>query len=277
MDLRFAGRPVPPLAALDAVGLVVHLFSFSKSLFPGRARRVDRGAGSRGRGARRAQAGDGPLGRACRSRPRSPSSSTSGAYDRHLVAISARAARPPRRAARGARASRCPRARAGRGPRAATRCGSSCPAGSTRATCWRTPSARACSSRPAPSSCRRRAPRAACGSRSRMADEDALRRGVAALGARARRPPPRGPRSRRRGARTRVTSRGSGRHVRGTRRRRRTMSERATEGNGGGRTTRRRVLRAQGRPRRDAEGRRDHGRDGRRSRRRSPRTPAPRR
>jgi DNA-binding transcriptional MocR family regulator len=35
MDLRFAGRPVPPLAALDASGLVVHLSSFSKSLFPG--------------------------------------------------------------------------------------------------------------------------------------------------------------------------------------------------------------------------------------------------
>jgi GntR family transcriptional regulator/MocR family aminotransferase len=35
MDLRFEGRPVPPLAALDASGLVVHLCSFSKSLFPG--------------------------------------------------------------------------------------------------------------------------------------------------------------------------------------------------------------------------------------------------
>jgi 2-aminoadipate transaminase len=35
MDLRFAGRPVPTLAALDAGGLVVQLFSFSKSLFPG--------------------------------------------------------------------------------------------------------------------------------------------------------------------------------------------------------------------------------------------------
>jgi DNA-binding transcriptional MocR family regulator len=35
MDLRFEGRPVPPLAALDAHGLVVHLSSFSKSLFPG--------------------------------------------------------------------------------------------------------------------------------------------------------------------------------------------------------------------------------------------------
>jgi len=34
MDLRFSGRPVPPLAGLDP-GLVVHLFSFSKSLFPG--------------------------------------------------------------------------------------------------------------------------------------------------------------------------------------------------------------------------------------------------
>jgi 2-aminoadipate transaminase len=35
MDLRFDGVPVPPLAALDREGLVVHLFSFSKSLFPG--------------------------------------------------------------------------------------------------------------------------------------------------------------------------------------------------------------------------------------------------
>ena len=35
MDLRFAGRELPPLAALDAGGLVVHLYSFSKSLFPG--------------------------------------------------------------------------------------------------------------------------------------------------------------------------------------------------------------------------------------------------
>jgi len=35
MDLRFDGRGAPPLAALDTHGLVVHLFSFSKSLFPG--------------------------------------------------------------------------------------------------------------------------------------------------------------------------------------------------------------------------------------------------
>ena len=35
MDLRYDGTPVPPLAALDAHGIVVHLFSFSKSLFPG--------------------------------------------------------------------------------------------------------------------------------------------------------------------------------------------------------------------------------------------------
>ncbi len=35
MDLRYAGKRVPPLAALDPNGLVVHLFSFSKSLFPG--------------------------------------------------------------------------------------------------------------------------------------------------------------------------------------------------------------------------------------------------
>ncbi len=35
MDLRFRGDDVPPLAALDRDGLVVLLFSFSKSLFPG--------------------------------------------------------------------------------------------------------------------------------------------------------------------------------------------------------------------------------------------------
>ena len=35
MDLRLSGRSIPSLAALDGAGLVVHLFSFSKSLFPG--------------------------------------------------------------------------------------------------------------------------------------------------------------------------------------------------------------------------------------------------
>jgi DNA-binding transcriptional MocR family regulator len=35
MDLRYAGEPVPSLAALDERGIVVQLFSFSKSLFPG--------------------------------------------------------------------------------------------------------------------------------------------------------------------------------------------------------------------------------------------------
>jgi DNA-binding transcriptional MocR family regulator len=35
MDLRSSGRAVPTLAALDPYGLVVHLYSFSKSLFPG--------------------------------------------------------------------------------------------------------------------------------------------------------------------------------------------------------------------------------------------------
>jgi GntR family transcriptional regulator/MocR family aminotransferase len=35
MDLRCSGREVPALAALDERGLVVHLSSFSKSLFPG--------------------------------------------------------------------------------------------------------------------------------------------------------------------------------------------------------------------------------------------------
>jgi DNA-binding transcriptional MocR family regulator len=35
MDLRFRGPEMPPLAALDEAGIVVLLFSFSKSLFPG--------------------------------------------------------------------------------------------------------------------------------------------------------------------------------------------------------------------------------------------------
>jgi 2-aminoadipate transaminase len=35
MDLRFRGTDLPPLAALDEQGLVVSLFSLSKSLFPG--------------------------------------------------------------------------------------------------------------------------------------------------------------------------------------------------------------------------------------------------
>lgn len=35
MDLRYAGRSIPSLAALAGNGLVVQLFSFSKSLFPG--------------------------------------------------------------------------------------------------------------------------------------------------------------------------------------------------------------------------------------------------
>ena len=35
MDLRYAGKAVAPLAALDSRGVVVQLFSFSKSLFPG--------------------------------------------------------------------------------------------------------------------------------------------------------------------------------------------------------------------------------------------------
>jgi len=35
LDLRFRGAELPPLAALDEAGIVVLLFSFSKSLFPG--------------------------------------------------------------------------------------------------------------------------------------------------------------------------------------------------------------------------------------------------
>ena len=35
MDLRYMGGSVPPLASLDDSGRVIHLSSFSKSLFPG--------------------------------------------------------------------------------------------------------------------------------------------------------------------------------------------------------------------------------------------------
>jgi GntR family transcriptional regulator/MocR family aminotransferase len=86
MDLRFAGRPIPPLAALDETGLVVQLTSFSKSLFPGvragallaRGRAVDallvlKHATDLG--------GTLPLQAALADFVRS------GAYDRHLVAL----------------------------------------------------------------------------------------------------------------------------------------------------------------------------------------------
>ncbi len=86
MDLRFAGRPVPSLLALDEEGLVVQLLSFSKSLFPGlrcgavvgRGRHVDgllalRHAADLG-GAQPLQAALADFLR-------------SGAYDRHLAGL----------------------------------------------------------------------------------------------------------------------------------------------------------------------------------------------
>jgi DNA-binding transcriptional MocR family regulator len=85
MDLRYAGRALPSLAALDEEGLVVQLQSFSKSLFPGvragamvaRGRHVEallalRHAADLG--------GSLPLQAALADFVRS------GAYDRHLVA-----------------------------------------------------------------------------------------------------------------------------------------------------------------------------------------------
>jgi DNA-binding transcriptional MocR family regulator len=86
MDLRFAGRPIPSLAAFDEAALVVQLTSFSKSLFPGvragalvaRGRAVDallalKNATDLG--------GTLPLQAALADFVRS------GAYDRHLVAL----------------------------------------------------------------------------------------------------------------------------------------------------------------------------------------------
>jgi GntR family transcriptional regulator/MocR family aminotransferase len=86
MDLRFAGRPVPPLAALDESGLVVQLVSFSKSLFPG----VRAGAVvARGRAVEALlalkQATD--LGGALPLQAALADFVRSGAYDRHLAAL----------------------------------------------------------------------------------------------------------------------------------------------------------------------------------------------
>jgi len=86
MDLRFAGHPIPPLAAIDETGLVVQLTSFSKALFPG----VRAGAlVARGRAVDAILAlkhatdlgGTLPLQAALADFVRS------GAYDRHLVAL----------------------------------------------------------------------------------------------------------------------------------------------------------------------------------------------
>lgn len=86
MDLRFAGRPVPSLAALDESGLVVQLVSFSKSLFPG----VRAGAVvARGRAIEALlalkQATD--LGGALPLQAALADFVRSGAYDRHLASL----------------------------------------------------------------------------------------------------------------------------------------------------------------------------------------------
>jgi DNA-binding transcriptional MocR family regulator len=86
MDLRFAGRELPPLAALDASGLVVHLYSFSKSLFPGaRVGAITaRGRAVEGLQALRAASdlGGSPLLQAALA-----DFVGSGAYDRHLARL----------------------------------------------------------------------------------------------------------------------------------------------------------------------------------------------
>jgi GntR family transcriptional regulator/MocR family aminotransferase len=83
MDLRFAGREVPSLAALDEAGLVVHLYSFSKSLFPGaRVGSITaRGRAVEGLRSLRAASdlGSSPLMQAA-----VEDFVSSGAYDRHL-------------------------------------------------------------------------------------------------------------------------------------------------------------------------------------------------
>ena len=125
MDLRFAGRPVPPLAALDESGLVVQLVSFSKSLFPG----VRVGAVvARGRAVEALLA-------------LKQATDLGGALPLQAALadfVAERRLRPPPRvasaASSAAAATRCSRRlarelpggrRAGRRPRAATRCGSS--------------------------------------------------------------------------------------------------------------------------------------------------------
>lgn len=86
MDLRYAGRPLAPLAALDAAGLVVQLTSFSKSLFPGarvgaiaaRGRALDGVLGLK-------QAGD--LGGAMVLQAALAEFVESGGYERHLAKL----------------------------------------------------------------------------------------------------------------------------------------------------------------------------------------------
>jgi GntR family transcriptional regulator/MocR family aminotransferase len=144
MDLRFAGRPVPPLAGLDPSGRVVHLFSFSKSLFPGA--RVG-AISARGRSVEALLA-------------------LKQATDTATCCGCGAFCAPAARRCSGPWSGGCPRARAGRGPTGATRCGWSCPVRSTPASCWRMPWPPECSSRRAHSSIAPAAFPAACGSRS---------------------------------------------------------------------------------------------------------------
>jgi len=86
MDLRFEGREVPPLAALDAHGLVVHLSSFSKSLFPGvRIGAVAARGGLAGALLARKRASD--LSDALPLQAALAEFVASGAYDRHLAKL----------------------------------------------------------------------------------------------------------------------------------------------------------------------------------------------
>jgi DNA-binding transcriptional MocR family regulator len=150
MDLRFTGRPLPPLAALDDSGLVVHLFSFSKSLFPGarvgaivaRGRCIDALLGLK-RATDLSDAMPLQAALACLLE--------SGEYERHLGRIRRELAS-------------CPRVRTGRSPRAATRSGASCPMPSTPRTCSPTRWRPVCSSRRAPSSTTMDALHTGCGS-----------------------------------------------------------------------------------------------------------------
>jgi DNA-binding transcriptional MocR family regulator len=86
MDLRFAGHPIPSLAALDEAALVVQLTSFSKSLFPG----VRAGAlVARGRAvdALLVLKNATDLGGTLSLQAALADFVRSGAYDRHLVAL----------------------------------------------------------------------------------------------------------------------------------------------------------------------------------------------
>ena len=262
MDLRFTGRSLPALAGLDDSGLVVHLFSFSKSLFPGarvgaitaRGRTVEALLALK-------QASD--LSDALPIQVALAAFVASGEYDRHLTRLR-RVLRDRRDALLDALARRCPRAPAGPRRRAATRCGWSCRRRSTHATCSPTPSAPARCSRPDPSSTTTTALRAACASRSRWPTPRTCASGsprsAACRGAAGRHAAPNGGRTHLRSAR-RSPRRRTRRDPDG----RKNQSEHHRKQRRRPQPHHRRVLRAQGRPRRDAQGRRDHGRDQRRA------------